>query len=158
MPKQVVTIIKHGRRGTGKKEPLKESNYEMFLRIQAENEAKEKKKSDKAIKRLKQEGKVQSLAGFLICNKDADGTQDEWMESKLKRPNKRHKRNPSRRETVKAIVPQATTFDLPPLDDSSDEEDAEKLKELLSFHPFRTAHNHPILPNQKTSSKPAHKL
>ena len=82
MPKQIVTIIKEGRRGTGKKEPLKESQYEKYLRITAEKESREQKKSNRAIKRLKKEGKVQSISGFLVCKEEEE---DDWMKSKLAR-------------------------------------------------------------------------
>ena len=53
----------------GKKKPLlceakkPETNYELHLRINEEKEFKERKKSNRAIKKLKKEGKVQS-----ICN------------------------------------------------------------------------------------------
>ena len=89
--KLVATIIKHGRRGTGKKEPLKESNYEQYLRIQRENQEKEAKRNKRAIKKLKKEGKVQSLAGFLICKKEEEEEEDEWMKSKKARPKRSSK-------------------------------------------------------------------
>ena len=75
MPKQTVTIIKEGRRGTGKKEPLKESSFEMYIQIQKEKEEKEVRKTNWGIKQLKKEGKVQSIAVFLFAMRE--GTK--WM-------------------------------------------------------------------------------
>ena len=77
MPKQIVTIIKEGRRGTGKKEPLKESDDEIRRRIKAEKERKEQRKSNLAIKKLKKEGKVQSILGFLLVKKEVE--EDPWI-------------------------------------------------------------------------------
>ena len=70
MPNPIATIVRRVGGVPVKKEPLKESGYEMYVRIQKENEQKEKRKSDRAIKKLKQEGKVQSIAGFLICKEE----------------------------------------------------------------------------------------
>ena len=58
-----------------------ETDFEKYLRIKEANAAKEKKASDRAIKKLKKEGKVQSIAGFLLCKKD-DDDDDDWMKSK----------------------------------------------------------------------------
>ena len=58
-----------------------ETDFEKYLRIKEANAAKEKKASDRAIKKLKKEGKVQSIAGFLLCKKD-DDDDDEWLKSK----------------------------------------------------------------------------
>ena len=80
VPKQIATIIKSGRRGTGSRETLKESSYEQYLRIQKENEAKEIKRNKTAINKLRKEGKVQSIAGFLVCKKEEEA--DEWTQSK----------------------------------------------------------------------------
>ena len=69
----------------GKKKPLlceakkPETNYELHLRINEEKEFKERKKSNRAIKKLKKEGKVQSICGFLQLPEDID---DEWVQSK----------------------------------------------------------------------------
>ena len=95
MLKQTVsTIIKEGRRGTGKKEPLKESSFEMYVWIQKE---KEVRKTNRAIKQLKKEGKLQSIAGFLVCNEGRDEV-DEWINSKRDKFNR--KRLHSRKKNV----------------------------------------------------------
>ena len=54
----------------------------MYLRIKESNQKKEKKKSDRAIKKLKKEGKVQSIAGFLVTKEEAE---DSWITSKRDR-------------------------------------------------------------------------
>ena len=59
-----------------------ETDYEMHLRIKSENEKKEKRKSDRAIKKLKKEGKVQPIAGFLIFKEQED---DNWIRSKKRK-------------------------------------------------------------------------
>ena len=69
----------------GKKKPLlceakkPETNYELHLRINEEKEFKERKKISRAIKKLKKEGKVQSICGFLQLPEDKE---DEWIQSK----------------------------------------------------------------------------
>ena len=56
-----------------------ETDYEIHLRITERKKRKEKQESDKAIKKLKEEGKVQSIAGFLVCKEDEE---DDWTKSK----------------------------------------------------------------------------
>ena len=56
-----------------------ETDDGMYLRIKESNQKKEKKKSDRAIKKLKKEGKVQSIAGFLVTKEEAE---DSWITSK----------------------------------------------------------------------------
>ena len=58
-----------------------ETDFEKYLCIKEANAVKEKKESDRAIAKLKKEGKVQSIAGFLLCKNDADD-DDDWMNSK----------------------------------------------------------------------------
>ena len=53
----------------------------MYVRIQKSNEEKKSKRSQRAIKKLKKEGKVQSIAGFLTCN-EGRGEAGEWANSK----------------------------------------------------------------------------
>ena len=72
MPRQVATIIKEGRRGTGRKEPLKESEDEERLRKQSEKKRWLKRKNQAAIKKLKKEGKVQFIAGFLFTKEEEE--------------------------------------------------------------------------------------
>ena len=55
-------------------------DYEKYLRIKESNEQKEKRKSDRAIKKLKKQGKVQSISGFLVCKEDVK--DDDWTKSK----------------------------------------------------------------------------
>ena len=59
-----------------------ETDYKMYLQIKESNQKKEKKKSDQAIKKLKKEGKVQSIAGFLVTKEEAE---DKWTNSKRDR-------------------------------------------------------------------------
>jgi hypothetical protein len=56
------------RGGHTKKVPLKESNQEMYNRIQKEKELKGKKKDKRIIKKLKKDGKVGTLAPFMFDN------------------------------------------------------------------------------------------
>jgi hypothetical protein len=51
--------------GVSTKQPLKESNQEKYNRIKAEKEAKSHKKNKRAVKKLKKEGKVGTLASFM---------------------------------------------------------------------------------------------
>ena len=55
------------------------TGYEQYIRINKENEFKEKKRSDRAIKKLKKEGKVRSICGFLAVKEDKE---DDWTKSK----------------------------------------------------------------------------
>ena len=65
-----------------------ETDSEKYLRIKEANDAKEKRMSDRAIKKLKREGKVRSIAGFLVCKDKAD---DDWTKLKMARyKKKRH--------------------------------------------------------------------
>ena len=65
-----------------------ETDSEKYLRIKEANDAKEKRMSDRAIKKLKREGKVRSIAGFLVCKDEAD---DDWTKLKMARyKKKRH--------------------------------------------------------------------
>ena len=105
----------------GKKKPLlceakkPETNYEMHLRINEEKEFKDSKKSNRAIKKLKKEGKVQSICGFLQL---AEDKEDEWVQSKKENfVHNRSLRSCTRR------VRKAITKPPPPPPDSSDEED-----------------------------------
>ena len=63
-----------------------ETDYEKYLRIKEANDAKEKRMSDRAIKKLKREGKVRSIAGFLVCKDKAD---DDWTKLKMARYKKK---------------------------------------------------------------------
>jgi hypothetical protein len=47
------------------KQPLKESNQEKYTRIKAEQDHKSYKKNKRAVKKLKREGKVSTLASFM---------------------------------------------------------------------------------------------
>jgi hypothetical protein len=51
--------------GGSAKQPLKESNQERYLRIREEQEEKKKKTDKRAVKKLKKQGKVGTLAGFM---------------------------------------------------------------------------------------------
>ena len=62
MPRQTATIIKEGRRGTGKKEALKESEDERRARNNKEKRRREERKNERAIKKLKKEGKLQPIS------------------------------------------------------------------------------------------------
>ena len=152
----VATIIKHGRRGTGKKEPLKESNYEQYLRIQRENQEKEAKRNKRAIKKLKKEGKVQSLAGFLICKKEEE--EDEWMKSKKARPKRSCKRRKSTNDEIPPTdqPPVPNFYTLGDLEESdNDEEDEEQMTALLNFHPFKNGLHKPMtMKTRKRCFKP----
>ena len=55
--------------GSSVKEPLKESNLEMYNRIQAEKEVKAGRKNRTAVKKLKKEGKVSTLASFMYSKR-----------------------------------------------------------------------------------------
>jgi hypothetical protein len=46
--------------------PLKESNYEKYHRIKAEEDDRKKKENIRAVKKLKKSGKVATLAPFMI--------------------------------------------------------------------------------------------
>ena len=82
MPRQTATIIKEGRRGTGKQEALKESEDEKRARNNKEKRIREERKNQRAIKKLKKEGKVQPISAFLEVKDEPD---DPWMSSKLKK-------------------------------------------------------------------------
>ena len=125
MPKQVVTIIKEGRRGTGVKERLKESEDEERRRIQSEKRKRKKRKNKAAIKKLKKEGKVQPIAGFLFTKKEEE---DPWMTAKLKKmkPANRKPNKLQRGSTSRSV-----------LDDSDDDDDC--IESLLSFKPFKSS-------------------
>ena len=94
MPKQVVTIIKEGRCGTGMKEHLKESEDKERRRIQSEKKRRKERENKAAIKKLKKEGKVQPIAGFLFTKVEEE---DPWMTAKLK------KMNPANRKSNKLM-------------------------------------------------------
>ena len=152
------------------------TDYEKYLRIKESNEIKEKKKSDRAIKKLKKEGKVQSLAGFLVCRKrDVDEEDDDWMKSKkdklqqkrqksLKKEEETEKENKKEKEKEDDEVETMRNANMMPhpdellFDDDSDDED--EIEELLNFIPFRNAHNKPIIPSlarkRKISSLTTH--
>ena len=51
------------------KKPLKESNLEMYNRIQAEKEVKAGRKNMTAVKKLKKEGKVSTLASLMYSKR-----------------------------------------------------------------------------------------
>jgi len=172
MPKQTATIIKAGRRGTGKKEPLKESNYERFLRIRESNARKEKLKSDRAIKKLKKEGKVQSISGFLTWKAE---TVDDYTQSKLNKF--REKRVGGRMSLASSGIGKgrcygcrmdgvsaSTAMSIPPITtsprdslvnilDDSDPDDDDALQELLNYRPFHKAGTKSV-----SSAVPAEKL
>ena len=82
MPRQTATIIKEGRRGTGKKEALKESEDERRARNNKEKRRREERKNERAIKKLKKEGKLQPISAFLEVKEEPE---DPWMSSKLKK-------------------------------------------------------------------------
>ena len=125
MPRQVATIIKEGRRGTGLKEPLKESEDEERLRKQSEKKRWLERKNQTAIKKLKKEGKVQSIAGFLFTKEEEE---DPWMTAKLKKtkPINRLANQLKTDSTSKSV-----------LDDSDDDDDC--IDSLLSFKPFKSS-------------------
>ena len=125
MPRQVATIIKEGRRGTGLKEPLKESEDEERLRKQSEKKRWLERKNQTAIKKLKKEGKVQPIAGFLFTKEEEE---DPWMTAKLK------KTKPVNRLS-KELQPGSTRKSV--LDDSDDDDDC--IDSLLSFKPFKSS-------------------
>ena len=125
MPRQVATIIKEGRRGTGLKEPLKESEDEERLRKQSEKKRWLERKNQTAIKKLKKEGKVQPIAGFLFTKEEEE---DPWMTAKLKKtkPINRLANQLKTGSTSKSV-----------LDDSDDDDDC--IDSLLSFKPFKSS-------------------
>ena len=110
MPKQVVTIIKEGRRGTGVKERLKESEDEERRRIQSEKRKRKERENKAAIKKLKKEGKVQPIAGFLFTKEEEE---NPWMTAKLKKmkPANRKSNKLQRGSTSRSV-----------LDDSDDDD------------------------------------
>ena len=122
-----------------------ETDFEKYLRIKESNEAKEKKKSIAAIKKLKKEGKVQPISGFLVYKEEED---DDWMRSKKDRfRNNRKIRN---KKALKPPSPAATNkWDS---NDSDDNDDF--LEEILNFCPFRNALNKPIV--RKCQRKKSH--
>ena len=56
-----------------------ETGYEEHIRIEEEKEFKRQRKSKRAIKKLKDEGKVRSIAGFLVVK---DKEDDDYINSK----------------------------------------------------------------------------
>ena len=106
----------------GKKKPLlceakkPETNYELHLSINEEKEFKERKKSNRAIKKLKKEGKVQSICGFLTIQEDKE---DEWIQSKKEN----FVRNRSLRSCTRRVRKAVTKPPPPPTDSSDEEED-----------------------------------
>ena len=127
MPKQVVTIIKEGRRETGVKERLKESEDEERRRIQSEKRKRKERENKAAIKKLKKEGKVQPIAGFLFTKEEEE---DPWMTAKLKKmkPANRKSNKLQRGSTSRSV-----------LDDSDDDDDDDCIESLLSFKPFKSS-------------------
>ena len=125
MPKQVVTIIKEGRRGTGVKKRLKESEDEERRRIQSEKRKRKERENKAAIKKLKKEGKVQPIAGFLFTKEEEE---DPWMTAKLK------KMKPANRKSDKL---QRGSTSRSVLDDSDDYDDDDCIESLLNFKPFK---------------------
>ena len=127
-----------------------ETDYEMYLRIKESNQKKEKKKSDRAIKKLKKEGKVQSIAGFLVTKEEAE---DSWITSKRDRFVAKRGRT---RVSKKDVPPPPKTAP-PPIQhsfsefdsQSSDEEDV-LFEDILNFRPFRNALNKPIVRKRNT--------
>ena len=125
MPKQVVTIIKEGRRGTGVKERLKESEDEERRRIQSEKRKRKERENKAAIKKLKKEGKVQPIAGFLFTKEEKE---DPWMTAKLKKMKLANRKpNKLQRGSTSRSV----------LNDSDDDDDDDCIESLLSFKPFK---------------------
>ena len=119
----------------------------MHLRIEEEKKEKEKRMIDRDIKRLKKEGKVQSIAGFLICKEEP---VDDWVKSKQDRFN----RNRSSKGTRNGVVTQ-TTMPItcsnnesgvgPELLDSKDSDNEDVyLQDIPSFRPFRNALDQPL--------------
>ena len=127
MPKQVVTIIKEGRRGTGVKERLKESEDEERRRIQSKKRKRKERENKAAIKKLKKEGKVQPIPGFLYTKEEEE---DPWMTAKLKKmkPTNRKSNKLQRGSTSRSV-----------LDDSDDDDDDDCIESLLSFKPFKSS-------------------
>ena len=125
MPRQVATIIKEGRRGTWLKEPLKESEYEERLRKQSKKKRWLERKNQTAIKKLKKEGKVQPIAGFLFTKEEED---DPWMTAKLKKTKFINRlTNELKTDSTNKSV----------LNDSDDDDDC--IDSLLSFKPFKSS-------------------
>ena len=119
----------------------------MHLRIEEEKKEKEKRMIDRDIKRLKKEGKVQSIAGFLICKEEP---VDDWVKLKQDRFN----RNRSSKGTRNGVVTQ-TTMPItcsnnesgvgPELLDSKDSDNEDVyVQDIPSFRPFRNALDQPL--------------
>ena len=104
-----------------------ETDFEKYLRIKESNEAKEKKKSNAAIKKLKKEGKVQPISGFLVYKEDVE---DPWMTAKLK------KVKPADRPSNDFKHGSMSKSEL---DDSDDDDDDDCTESLLSFKPFKSS-------------------
>ena len=120
-----------------------ETDSEMHLRKKEEKKTKEKKKSDRAIKKLKKDGKVQPITGYLICKEEKE---DDWIGSKK---NKFERNRTRRRNAPKSSPPLSdVTVSLPIRNelysDESDEED-DYLEDILNFRPFCNGLNQPIV-------------
>ena len=66
-----------------------------------EKEFKERKKSNRAIKKLEKQGKVQSICGFLQLPEDKD---DEWVQSKKEKFVRNRSLRSCTRRVRKAVV------------------------------------------------------
>ena len=122
-----------------------ETDYEKFLRIKAHQEQKDRKESDRAIKKLKKEGKVQSISGFLVSKEEI---VDDWMESKKEKfRRKRH----MCREHHKPVhsnfqEPPETSAGVHPVPNGPSSEDCRDIHPLVSKNCFFNARtNKPIV-------------
>ena len=128
-----------------------ETDYEMYLRIKESNQKKEKKKSDRAIKKLKKEGKVQSIAGFLVTKEEVE---DSWITSKRDRFVAKRGRTRVAKKDVPpppaATAPQPIKHLFSKFNSQSSDKEDVLFEDILNFRPFRNALNQPIVRKRKT--------
>ena len=136
-----------------------ETDHKKYLCIKESNEQKEKRKSDHAIKKLKKEGKVQSICGFLVCKEEVE--DDDWTKSK-KESFQRNRINRCGAATATApppisdaSTPQSNSAKHRlPFDDSDSDEEEDYLEDILNFRPFCNALGNPIARRRLNSGKP----
>ena len=139
-----IRIDNNGKRKALICEELKpETRYEEHVRIEEEKEFKEQRKNKRAINKMKKQGKLRSISGFLVVKEEED---DDYIKSKkdkfvrnrsirgsticsrkaLTKPRVTKKAPPPSRE-------QPTESDSPEEESDDDLMDEDKYKEMVAF-------------------------
>ena len=120
-----------------------ETRYEEHVRIEEEKEFKKQRKNKRAINKMKKQGKLRSISGFLVVKEEED---DDYIKSKKDKFVRNRSIRGSTIRSRKALTkPRATKKAPPPPreqpteSDSPDEEsdddlmDEDKYKEMVAF-------------------------